>query len=204
MVSSESALETEFGPAVGTGVMDAGNTAHHNAAVVVVVAAAGVEVGGGVNGVGDDAPLQTGAARPEAAGDAGTLGSPGWDTSQTCRESYIPWASKIPPAAAAAQDFPLPKTAAQRSEVAGTVPYCHLLGTVQGPGSGAEAAVVVSHSGSPVSGVTRGAGRAPSPGCTETGPTDTQTPCCLVVDGCSNEDKRKREGGCLAGCSHLQ
>lgn len=55
-----------------------------------MAAAAGVEVSGGVNDVGDDVPLQTGAARLEAAGDAGTVGyqdAPGWDKSQTCCES---------------------------------------------------------------------------------------------------------------------
>lgn len=95
MESSESGVETESEPAVGTGVKDAGNMAFrsascHNAAAAAVVAAAGVELSGGVNDVGDDVPLQTGAARLEAAGDAGTAGcqdAPGWDKSHTCYES---------------------------------------------------------------------------------------------------------------------
>lgn len=96
MVSSESGIETESGPAVGTGVKDAGKMAfhlascHNAAAAAAVVAAAGVEVSGGVNDVGDDVSLQTGAARLEAAGDAGMVGcqdAPGWEKSHICCES---------------------------------------------------------------------------------------------------------------------
>lgn len=64
--------------------------------------------------------------------------------------------------------------------------------------------MVVSHSGSLVSGVTRVVGQAPLLDCTETGPTDSHIQRCLGGDGYSYEDKRKREGGRWAGCSHLQ
>lgn len=64
--------------------------------------------------------------------------------------------------------------------------------------------MVVSPPGSLVSGATRGEGQAPMLGCTETGPTGSHIQCCLGADGCSFEDKRKREGGRWAGCSHLQ
>lgn len=112
-----------------------------------MAATAGV-AGGEVNGVGDDVLLQ-------AAGEVGKMkcqDDPGLDMLHTWCESYIPWALKIPPAAPG--NYPLPSTVTRKA--AGKVRRCRWLGTVRGPGSGVEAAVVVSHPVRLVSGACRG------------------------------------------------